>query len=69
MLRIRPACGGYCCAIRRGCILYSPSQNILTRFTPASDRFVYWMKGLSIPEAEWDDYRVLVKQIEAHPAP
>ena len=26
------------------------------------------LRGLSIPEAEWDDYRKLVKQIEAHPA-
>ncbi|MBR4986917.1 MAG: hypothetical protein IKY83_14380, partial [Proteobacteria bacterium] len=26
------------------------------------------LKGLSIPEAEWDDYRDLVAQLEAHPA-
>ncbi|MBQ8037430.1 MAG: PD-(D/E)XK nuclease family transposase [Proteobacteria bacterium] len=25
------------------------------------------LKGLSIPEAEWDDYRALVAQLEAHP--
>ena len=26
------------------------------------------LKGLSIPDAEWDDYRNLVAQLEAHPA-
>ena len=26
------------------------------------------LKGLSIPEAEWDDYRNLVAQLEAHSA-
>ncbi len=26
------------------------------------------LKGLSIPEAEWDDYRKLVAELEAHPA-
>ena len=26
------------------------------------------LRGLSIPESEWDDYRKLVADLEAHPA-
>ncbi len=26
------------------------------------------LRGLSIPESEWDDYREMVKALEAHPA-
>ena len=26
------------------------------------------LKGLSIPESEWDDYRKLVQELNAHPA-
>ena len=26
------------------------------------------LRGLSIPESEWDDYRELVKKLDAHPA-
>jgi hypothetical protein len=26
------------------------------------------LRGLRIPESEWDDYRELVKKLDAHPA-